>query len=307
MDEFNSIIPSISCPNSTGFANHSPVDFDDNQMALIELARETEATRFEMSNNIKAQIANHPLYPNLVSAYIECRKVVLPPEMASLLEEVTKETHSTVSNGADPELDEFMTSYCEVLHRCKEKLSKPFDEAKSFLSNIEFQLSNLCKETFASTTSSSLTSFNYHSADDGDATLDEDVSCEVEATENQESLGTCQGDHELKEMLMRKYSGYLSSLRKDFLRKRRKGKLPKDARMVLVDWWNTHYISFSMYFLYYYLDECGCSVYSIRNKKTLGPSQECENQEIKPPEFLSFCITSIQRKTRKRSYQKLRD
>lgn len=121
--------------------------------------------------------------------------MALPPEMASLLEEVTKETHSTVSNGADPELDEFMvlmnifrnscsiiiylflsfnlffscfwvlkTSYCEVLHRCKEKLSKPFDEAKSFLSNIEFQLSNLCKETFASTTSSSLTSFNYHSA-----------------------------------------------------------------------------------------------------------------------------------------------
>ncbi|CAA2962402.1 homeobox knotted-1-like 1 isoform X1 [Olea europaea subsp. europaea] len=241
MDEFNSIIPSISCPNPTGFANHSPVDFDDNQMALIELARETEATRFEMSDNFKAQIANHPLYPNLVSAYIACRKVVLPPEMASLLEEVTKETHSTVSNGADPELDEFMTSYCEVLHRCKEKLSKPFDEAKSFLSNIEFQLSNLCKETFASTTSSSLTSFNYHSADDGDATLDEDVSCEVEATVNQESLGTCQGDHDLKEMLMRKYSGYLSSLRKDFLRKKRKGKLPKDARMVLVDWWNTHY------------------------------------------------------------------
>ncbi|CAI9786152.1 unnamed protein product [Fraxinus pennsylvanica] len=210
---------------------------DDNQMALIELAHETEVTRFELSDNIKTQIANHPLYPNLVSAYIECRKVGVPPEMASLLEEVSKETHPTISNGADPELDEFMTSYCEVLHRYKEKLSKPFDEAKSFLSNIEFQLRDLCKDTFASTT----TSLNYHSADDGNATLDEDVSCEVEATESQESLGTLQGDHELKEMLMRKYSGYLSSLRKDFLRKRRKGKLPKDARMVLVDWWNAHY------------------------------------------------------------------
>lgn len=28
---------------------------------------------------IKSQIATHPLYPNLVSAYIECRKVTVMP------------------------------------------------------------------------------------------------------------------------------------------------------------------------------------------------------------------------------------
>ncbi|KAK8712438.1 hypothetical protein V6N13_147678 [Hibiscus sabdariffa] len=42
-------------------------------------------------------------------------------------------------------------------------------------------------------------------------------------------------------MLMRKYSGYLSSLRKEFLKKRKKGKLPRDARLTLLDWWNSHY------------------------------------------------------------------
>ena len=36
---------------------------------------ETEVTGSEMSDLIKTQIANHPLYPKLVSAYIECRKV----------------------------------------------------------------------------------------------------------------------------------------------------------------------------------------------------------------------------------------
>lgn len=30
----------------------------------------------EMSDVLKAQIANHPFYPNLVSAYIQCRKVI---------------------------------------------------------------------------------------------------------------------------------------------------------------------------------------------------------------------------------------
>lgn len=50
-----------------------------------------------------------------------------------------------------------------------------------------------------------------------------------------------QGSHELKDMLLRKYSGYLSTLKTDFLKKRRKGKLPKDARVALLDWWNSHY------------------------------------------------------------------
>lgn len=48
-------------------------------------------------------------------------------------------------------------------------------------------------------------------------------------------------DHELKGMLLKKYSGYLSSLRKEFMKKRKKGKLPKDARLALLDWWNSHY------------------------------------------------------------------
>ncbi|MBA0742547.1 hypothetical protein Gogos_015596 [Gossypium gossypioides] len=101
-----------------------------------------------MSDLIKTQIATHPLYPNLVSAYIECQKVGAPPELASLLEEIGRESH-TLSGcseiGADPELDEFMESYCEVLHRYKDELSKPFDEATTFLTNIESQLSDLCK------------------------------------------------------------------------------------------------------------------------------------------------------------------
>ncbi|URD86447.1 homeobox protein [Musa troglodytarum] len=41
-------------------------------------------------------------------------------------------------------------------------------------------------------------------------------------------------------MLQKKYNGYLSNLRKEFLKKRKKGKLPKDARLILLDWWNAH-------------------------------------------------------------------
>ncbi|KAK8712437.1 hypothetical protein V6N13_147677 [Hibiscus sabdariffa] len=106
------------------------------------------ATVSVMSDLIKTQIAGHPRYPDLVSAYIECQKVGAPPEVASLLEEIGRQNH-TISGcseiRADPELDEFMESYCEVLHGCKEELSKPFNEARMFLTNIESQLSDLCK------------------------------------------------------------------------------------------------------------------------------------------------------------------
>ncbi|RLM94248.1 hypothetical protein C2845_PM08G11170 [Panicum miliaceum] len=103
----------------------------------------------DLTELMKAQIASHPRYPSLLSAYIECRKVGAPPQVASLLEEVNRERRGGPGAGAgeigvDPELDEFMDSYCRVLVRYKEELSRPFDEAASFLSSIQAQLSNLC-------------------------------------------------------------------------------------------------------------------------------------------------------------------
>ncbi|KAK4739383.1 hypothetical protein R3W88_003080 [Solanum pinnatisectum] len=199
-----------------------------------------------MSDLIKAQIANHPLYPNLLSAYLQCRKVGAPQEMTSILEEISKENNLISSSchsseiGADPELDEFMESYCAVLVKYKEELSKPFDEATSFLNNMESQLSSLCKDNLITSTSFN-SNINYIS-DEAGGTSEEDLGCEeMEAVDNQEYPANREGNNELKEMLMRKYSGYLSSLRKEFLKKRKKGKLPKEARIVLLDWWKTQY------------------------------------------------------------------
>ncbi|KAL5996398.1 hypothetical protein ACLOJK_026476 [Asimina triloba] len=125
----------------------------------------SSSSSVSMSDLVKAQIASHPKYPTLVSAYIECRKwffwgmydkVGAPPEIAMLLEEIGRENLPVGvcgEIGADPELDEFMDSYCEVLIRYKEELSKPFDEAATFLSSIEMQLSNLCTGTSTATVS----------------------------------------------------------------------------------------------------------------------------------------------------------
>ncbi|XP_031259676.1 homeobox protein knotted-1-like 1 isoform X1 [Pistacia vera] len=196
----------------------------------------------DMADLIKAQIATHPRYPNLLSAYIECQKVGAPPETASLLEEMGRENFSTTRScseiGADPELDEFMESYCEILERCKEELSKSFNEAKNFLNDIESQLSNLCKGELTR-------NFDYDHSDEAAGTSEEEEQSygeTAEAAECQYQSGSArQDEQEVKGMLMRKYSGYLGTLKKEFLKKRKKGKLPKVARMTLMDWWNNHY------------------------------------------------------------------
>lgn len=53
--------------------------------------------------------------------------------------------------------------------------------------------------------------------------------------------GIWTGGQHLKETLMKKYSNYLSNLRKELQKNRKKGNLPKGARALLMDWWTKHY------------------------------------------------------------------
>ncbi|PAN17067.1 hypothetical protein GQ55_3G099900 [Panicum hallii var. hallii] len=187
----------------------------------------------DLTELVKAQIARHPRYPSLLSAYIECRKVGAPPEVATLLEEIGRERCAAAAAGGevglDPELDEFMEAYCGVLERYKEELSRPFDEAASFLSSVRTQLSTLCGAA------ASLSDEMVGSSED------EPCSGDTDAADVGQEHSSRLADRELKEMLLKKYSGCLSRLRSEFLKKRKKGKLPKDARSALMDWWNTHY------------------------------------------------------------------
>lgn len=173
---------------------------------------------------IKAKIASHPLYPKLLDAFIDCQKLGAPPEIVSLLDEIRRENDVCLRNAAastclvaDPELDEFMETYCQVLVKYKSDLARPFDEATVFLNNIETQLSNLCK-------------------DDGTVSSEEEFS-----GAEKENTQVSREDQELKDTLLRKFGGHISSLRHEFSKKKKKGKLPNEARQTLLEWWDSHY------------------------------------------------------------------
>ncbi|WOL08957.1 homeobox protein rough sheath 1-like isoform X1 [Canna indica] len=196
---------------------------------------------------IKAKIMSHPQYSTLLRTFMECQKVGAPPEVAARFSAIAHELASSSGpsrghnhTSPDPELDQFMESYCDMLFKYREELTRPLQEAKEFLKKMESQFNAL--------TNASLGSL-LPSADD---------KCEgVGSSEDEEEGSGGEADHqhrqhhpesdpyaedkELKHHLLKKYGGYLSSLRQELSKKKKKGKLPKDARQKLLNWWEMHY------------------------------------------------------------------
>nr|AAW33775.1 STM1 protein [Streptocarpus saxorum] len=186
-------------------------------------------------SSVKSKIIAHPHYPRLLAAYVSCQKIGAPPEVVAKLEEVCASATSTGCRnerscvGEDPALDQFMEAYCGMLTKYEQELSKPFKDAMLFFSRFECQFKALTLS---------------HSADSGacdEAVLEQNGSSEEEFDVNNSFIDPQAEDHELKGQLLRKYSGYLGNLKQEFMKKRKKGKLPKEARQQLLDWWSRHY------------------------------------------------------------------
>nr|CAD58394.2 putative knotted-1-like protein [Helianthus tuberosus] len=204
------------------------------------------------NSNVKAKIMSHPHYPRLLSAYLNCQKIGAPPEVVERLEEACRASVMAAMSsrsgsdgagtsgggagmsssivGQDPALDQFMEAYCEMLIKYEQELSKPFKEAMLFLSRMESQFKAI---TFSNSDSGC-----------GEGGMDRNGSSEEELDVDMNNNGMVDPqaeDRELKGQLLRKYSGYLGSLKQEFMKKRKEGKLPKEARQQLLDWWTRHY------------------------------------------------------------------
>ncbi|KAM2113427.1 hypothetical protein ACFX1Q_022109 [Malus domestica] len=230
--------------------------FGSNDSVLYSAASEAVSTTIvqrevDVFGAIKARIASHPTYPRLIHAYIECQKVGASPEIAGFLDEIRRKNDlykkqgdyscnsssmfSSTCLGADPELDEFMETYCDMLVKYKSDLSRTFDEATTFLSKIETQLTNLCTSSSSARVSSSV---RILSDEGGGMSSDEDFSGGEMDVQEAQQRGE---DRDLKDRLMRRFGSHLGTLKLEFSKKKKKGKLPKEARQTLLDWWSVHY------------------------------------------------------------------
>ncbi|XP_065879870.1 homeobox protein SBH1 [Euphorbia lathyris] len=223
-------------PHPSKNQEHNRNPSSGSSMILDDQTHTNTACYFMDTNNentasVKAKIMAHPHYNRLLSAYFNCQKVGAPPEIAARLEEAcasaaTMGPTGTSCLGEDPGLDQFMEAYCEMLTKYEQELSKPFKEAMLFLQRVECQF----KALTVSSPNSACAEAN-----------DRNGSSEEELDVNNNFIDPQAEDQELKGQLLRKYSGHLCSLRQEFMKKRKKGKLPKEARQQLLDWWSRHY------------------------------------------------------------------
>jgi hypothetical protein len=98
------------------------------------------------AESIKAKIMAHPQYSALLAAYLDCQKVGAPPEVLERLTATAAKLDARPPgrhDARDPELDQFMEAYCNMLAKYREELTRPIDEAMEFLKRVESQLDTI--------------------------------------------------------------------------------------------------------------------------------------------------------------------
>nr|XP_018682794.1 PREDICTED: homeobox protein rough sheath 1 isoform X1 [Musa acuminata subsp. malaccensis] len=193
---------------------------------------------------IKARIMSHPRYSTLLGAFVDCQKVGAPPEVVERLSAITHELASRprFHSGSypDPELDQFMESYCEMLIKYREELTRPLQEATDFLKKMESQFNALTNTSTRGIFSSGIPKDEKCGGGGVDSSTEEEQDASGGEAELRE-IDPHAEDKELKHHLLKKYGNYLSSLRQQLSKKKKKEKLPKDARQKLLHWWELHY------------------------------------------------------------------
>ncbi|KAF8032943.1 hypothetical protein BT93_D1739 [Corymbia citriodora subsp. variegata] len=214
---------------------------------------------------LKAEIANHPMYEQLLSAHVACLRVATPIDQLPLIDAQLAQSHhllrsyaaSSVQqhghNGLSPhdrqELDNFLAQYMVVLCSFKEQLQQHVRvhavEAVMACREIENTLQALTGMTLGEGTGATM-------SDDEDE-LQMDFSMDQSSadahdlmgfgpllpTESERSLME-RVRHELKIELKQGFRSKIEDVREEILRKRRAGKLPGDTTSVLKTWWQQH-------------------------------------------------------------------
>ncbi|KAI3787617.1 hypothetical protein L1987_42210 [Smallanthus sonchifolius] len=217
----------------------------------------------DQNRHIKAEIANHPLYEQLLSAHVACLRVATPIDQLPLIDAQLSQSHNILrSYIADhhnqplsphdrQDLDNFLAQYLLVLCSFKEQLQQHVRvhavEAVMACREIEHNLQAITGITLGEGSGATM-------SDDEDEmpmdfSLDQPIGVDSShdmmgfgpllPTESERSLME-RVRQELKIELKQGFRSKIEDVREEILRKRRAGKLPGDTTSVLKDWWQQH-------------------------------------------------------------------
>ncbi|XP_011078582.1 homeobox protein knotted-1-like LET12 isoform X1 [Sesamum indicum] len=208
----------------------------------------------------KADILNHPLYEQLLSAHVSCLRIATPvdqlpridAQLAQSSQVVAK--YSVLGHGQQPlddkDLDNFMTHYVLLLSSFKEQLQQHVRvhamEAVMACWELEQSLQSLTGVAPGEGTGATMSDDDEDQADSETNLFDESLDGPdsmgfgpLVPTETERSLME-RVRQELKHELKQGYKEKIVDIREEILRKRRAGKLPGDTTSVLKAWWQSH-------------------------------------------------------------------
>lgn len=174
------------------------------------------------SQALEIEILGHPLYPKLVDAIFSCRKIGESSQRCQELEQHRRQAHENVALlrhhlgcsaciPVDPELDQFMHQYLQLLEVFRGDLQCTFQEADQACREFEKQISQV---------------------------LGADGLAEIGDREALPPGG--ESSEALRSALKRKYAEKIKQLNEEFAKKPKKGKLPPEAVESLRQWWNNN-------------------------------------------------------------------
>ncbi|KAL2547374.1 Homeobox protein knotted-1-like 7 [Forsythia ovata] len=224
------------------------------------LSNVTMAVSGEQHHQLKAEIAAHPLYEQLLSAHVACLRVATPIDQLPLIDAQLSQSHhlmrSYAQQNTNPfsphqrqELDNFLTQYLLVLCSLREQLQQHVRvhavDAVMACREIEHNLQALTGATLGEGSGATM-------SDDEDElqmefSLDQSGADANDLmgfgpllpTESERSLME-RVRQELKIELKQGFKSRIEDVREEILRKRRAGKLPGDTTTVLKNWWQQH-------------------------------------------------------------------
>ncbi|KAM1258321.1 hypothetical protein ACFX13_038661 [Malus domestica] len=214
------------------------------------------------NRQLKAEIATHPLYEQLLSAHVSCLRVATPIDQLPLIDAQLSQSHHllrsyasqqqhghSVSPHERQELDNFLAQYLIVLCSFKEQLQQHVRvhavEAVMACREIESNLQALTGVSLGEGSGATM------SDDEDDMQMDfpmDQSGAEghdmmgfgpLLPTESERSLME-RVRQELKIELKQGFKSRIEDVREEILRKRRAGKLPGDTTTVLKNWWQQH-------------------------------------------------------------------
>ncbi|KAK4771399.1 hypothetical protein SAY87_031931 [Trapa incisa] len=217
----------------------------------------------DQQRQLKAEIATHPLYEQLLSAHVACLRIATPIDHLPLIDAQLAQSHhlfrsyaaaqqQSLSPHERQELDNFLAQYLIVLCSFKEQLQQHVRvhavEAVMVCREIENSLQALTGATMGEGTGATMWddeddlemdfSLDHSGAEGGSHDMMMGFGSLI-PTESERTLME-RVRQELKIELKQGFRSRIEDVREEILRKRRAGKLPGGTTSVLKNWWQQH-------------------------------------------------------------------